>query len=242
MRLFGSSGNLVRGFEAGGWVRGSLDPGMPNQLFSHYSLLLDLKKPWKVLSVDLQVEHSRVEIQVDHGGSKTCCPLCAKACPVRDYGPQRQWRHLDTMNFETIIKCRIPRSNCDDCGIKTVAAPWADKHSRSTLMFEVFAIEVLQAARSLDAGRQLLGLSWDSANTIIKRAVDRGLAMRDDTEVSRACVGCGAGAHGEGLPSTPGEGAAHRLESLQGGGGCDGYVALFSHGHRRFAGERRHRL
>jgi hypothetical protein len=55
-------------------------------------------------------------------------------------------------------------------------------------MFEGFAIAVLQAARSLDAGRQLLGLSWDSANTIIKRAVDRGLALRDDAEVTRAGI------------------------------------------------------
>lgn len=128
---------------------------MPNALFSHYSLLLDLKEPWKVSDVDLQVEHSRVEIYVEYGGSKTCCPECANACRVKDHAPQRQWRHLDTMNFETIIKARIPRSNCEDCGIKTVAVPWANKHSRFTLMFEGFAIAVLQAARSLDAGRQL---------------------------------------------------------------------------------------
>ncbi|MDA7891100.1 ISL3 family transposase [Akkermansiaceae bacterium] len=161
---------------------------MPNALFSHYSLLLDLKEPWKVSDVELQVDHSRVEIHVEYGGSKTCCPRCAKACRVKDHAPQRQWRHLDAMNFETIIKARIPRSNCEDCGIKTVAVPWADKHSRFTLMFEGFAIAVLQAARSLDAGRQLLGLSWDSANTIIKRAVDRGLALRDDAEVTRAGI------------------------------------------------------
>ena len=92
------------------------------------------------------------------------------------------------MNFETIIKCRSPRTHCQDCGVKTVAVPWADKHSRFTLMFEAFAIEVLQAARSLDAGRELLGLSWDSANTIIKRAVDRGMALRDHTEVSRVGI------------------------------------------------------
>lgn len=161
---------------------------MSNALFNHYSLLLDLKEPWKVAAVDLQVEHSRVEIQVDHRGAKAYCPECAKTCPIRDHSPQRQWRHLDTMNFETIIKCRIPRTNCKDCGIKTVAVPWADKHSRFTLMFEAFAIVVLQAARSLDAGRKLLGLSWDSANTIIKRAVDRGLALRNHTEVSRAGI------------------------------------------------------
>jgi transposase len=32
---------------------------------------------------------------------------------------------------------------CPECGVKTVAAPWADKHSRFTLLFEAFAIKVL---------------------------------------------------------------------------------------------------
>jgi len=52
-------------------------------------------------------------------------------------------------------------------------------------MFEAFAIAVLEAARNLEAGRKLLRLSWDGANTIIKRAVERGLAQRDITEVKR---------------------------------------------------------
>jgi transposase len=72
--------------------------------------------------------------------------------------------------------------------VKTVAVPWAEKSSRFTLMFEAFAIAVLEVARSLEAGRQLLGLSWDSANTIIRRAVERGLAQRDISEVTRVGI------------------------------------------------------
>jgi transposase len=38
-------------------------------------------------------------------------------------------------------------------------------------------------AKSLEAGRLLLGLSWDAAQMIMKRAVERGLASRDVSEV-----------------------------------------------------------
>ena len=31
------------------------------------------------------------------------------------------------MNFETVIKARTPRTNCVECGVKTVAVPWAEK-------------------------------------------------------------------------------------------------------------------
>ncbi|YCM43818.1 ISL3 family transposase [Verrucomicrobiaceae bacterium 227] len=161
---------------------------MPNQLHSHYRLLLGLDTPWEVTEVDLQINESKVVIKVQNSASQEACPDCGKACNVRDYAPLRQWRHLDTMNFETIIQARTPRTNCAACGVKTLTVPWAEKHSRFTLMFEAFAITVLQAASSLEIGRQLLGLSWDAANTMIKRAVERGLERRDITEVERVGI------------------------------------------------------
>ena len=161
---------------------------MTNQLQTHYNLLLGLETPWKVIDVQLVIEDSKVVVEVEHGGKKDCCSECDNACIIKDHAPIRQWRHLDTMNFETVIKARTPRTLCEDCGVKTVAVPWAGKHSRFTLMFEAFAIAVLAAARTLEAGRKLLGLSWDGANSIITRAVERGLAQRDLTEVTRVGI------------------------------------------------------
>jgi len=159
-----------------------------NQLHTHYSLLLGLETPWKVIDVNLRLDASKVVIKVEHRGHKDCCSECGRACNIKDAAAERQWRHLDTMNFETVIKARTPRTNCPQCGVKTVAVPWAGKHSRFTLMFEAFAIVVLEAAKTLEAGRKLLRLSWDGANTIIKRAVERGLATRDLTEVTRVGI------------------------------------------------------
>ena len=156
---------------------------MSPSLNSHYSLLLGLQSPWKVAKVNLEIEQRRVVIDVVHGSGKVVCPDCEKLSPQRDLAPVRSWRHLDTMNFETIIRASVPRCNCPDCGVKTVAIPWAGKHSRFTLMFEAFAIEVLRMAGSLDAGRLFLGLSWDSAHAIMERAVERGLAKRDISRV-----------------------------------------------------------
>ena len=156
---------------------------MSPSLNSHYSLLLGLQSPWKVAKVNLEMEPHRVVIDVNHGPGKVACPDCGELSPQRDLAPARSWRHLDTMNFETIIQARVPRCRCPDCGIKTVAIPWADKHSRFTLMFEAVAIEVLRMAGSLEAGRLFLGLSWDSAHAIMERAVERGLAKRDISEV-----------------------------------------------------------
>ncbi|MFM7921652.1 MAG: helix-turn-helix domain-containing protein, partial [Planctomycetaceae bacterium] len=64
-----------------------------------------------------------------------------------------------------------------------MAVPWAEKHSRFTLLFEAFAIDVLQAAGSIQAAALLRGIDWSTAQVIMKRAVERGLHRRSLDEV-----------------------------------------------------------
>ena len=154
-----------------------------NDLSAHYRLLLGLDEAWDVQQVDLDLEANRVEIYVNHNGGKLSCPECQAMCPRADTAPARNWRHLDTMQFETIIEAAIPRTKCSQCGVKTIAVPWAEKHSRFTLMFEAFAIKVLQTASNVKKSAELLNLSWDTAHTIMARAVDRGLERRSEEPI-----------------------------------------------------------
>lgn len=82
------------------------------------------------------------------------------------------------MQFVTQIHASVPRSKCEQCGVLTIAVPWADKHSRFTLLFERIAIEVIQACSTIKAAAVLLDLDWSATNEIMKRAVSRGLARR----------------------------------------------------------------
>lgn len=145
---------------------------------SHYSQLLGLDSSWAVAEVNLDLTGKSVTIFLEYRGSGGVCPDCGCACGLKDHAPERRWRHLDTMQFETVLVARIPRVNCPDCGVKTVSVPWAEKHSRFTLLFEAFAIDVLVCAGNVKAAAILLRLTWDSAHSIIERAVARGLVRR----------------------------------------------------------------
>ena len=147
-------------------------------LNQHYSALLGLDESWQVDDVELDLLNSQVVIQLSHVGGRLSCPECCGSCSQADRGPERTWRHLDTMQFTTELKARIPRSRCTDCGVKTIAVPWGGKHSRFTLMFEAFAIKVLQSCANVSKAAKLLRLSWDSVHKIIERAVERGLDRR----------------------------------------------------------------
>jgi transposase len=99
------------------------------ELRNHYGLLLGIEEPWQVEEVNLDLESKKVELLlVWSPGSKAKCPVCSQDCGVYDLAPERTWRHLDTMQFETIIRARTPRIECSTHGVKTIQVPWAEPH------------------------------------------------------------------------------------------------------------------
>lgn len=151
-----------------------------NSLQQHYRLLLGIGDPWEVEDVKLDLSGKSVEIRLRWAsGAKGACPECGGSCSVYDFASERTWRHLDTMQFQTIIRARAPRIECPTHGVKTVVVPWAEPHGRFSRLFERFAIDVLLCARSWTQARELLGLSWDEVQHIVRRAVERGLSRRE---------------------------------------------------------------
>jgi transposase len=129
--------------------------------------------------VDLNLEAKKVEIELGwQWGAAAKCPECGRECSIHDCAPERTWRHLDTMQFMTLIRARTPRADCPEHGVKTMQVPWAAPQGRFTLLFERFAVEVLLASASVSQACALLGLSWDTAQEIMRRAVQRGLERR----------------------------------------------------------------
>jgi transposase len=151
-------------------------------------MLLGLNDCWSVDSVVFEPDQKRVTVKISFCGSELCCPDCDALSPQADMAPERKWRHLDTMQFATEIHARIPRSKCSKCGVKTIKIPWAGKHSRFTLLFEAFAIEVMQACSNVKRAAELLGIDWSTAHAIMKRAVDRGLKKRSIEKVHNVGV------------------------------------------------------
>ena len=151
--------------------------------------MLGLIPPWLVTNVDLRMGEKLVEIDVqwpvDHDVE---CPECGRSCSIKDHREERRWRHLDTMQFQTIIKSRVPRSECPDHGVKTINIPWAGPNSRFTLLFERLAIDVMIAAKSIKEAARLLGLSWDQVHHIQARAVERGLVRRELDEIKNVGI------------------------------------------------------
>ena len=152
---------------------------MDSELQRHYAQLLGIGSPWEVKTVELKLEQKKVEIELGwQWGAAAKCPECGRECSIHDCAPERTWRHLDTMQFTTLIRARTPRANCPAHGVKTMSVPWAAPQGRFTLLFERFAVEVLLASATVSQACELLGIGWDTAQEIMRRAVERGLERR----------------------------------------------------------------
>ncbi len=73
-----------------------------------YARILGLSEPWHVSDVHLDPKAGTVDVFVEHRG-QCRCPTCGKACPGYDVR-RRQWRHLDTCRFRTILTADVPRT------------------------------------------------------------------------------------------------------------------------------------
>ena len=154
-----------------------------------YRQLMGLRDPWKVSEVRVDFEGLKVDVWVEWPlERKAPCPECGADCAIYDHREERQWRHLDTMQFQTILHCRIPRINCSDHGVKSITVPWSEKNSRFTALFERLAIDVLLGCQNQTKAKELLGLSWDEVHLIMEKAVGRGLQRRSEGGITHIGV------------------------------------------------------
>ena len=153
-----------------------------------YQHLLGLQSPWSVERVELDVKGQRVTVWAMHPpDTRFGCPECGAACALHDHDEERAWRHLDSCQFETHLRARVPRVRCDKHGVKQARVPWAEPRSRFTMLFERFAIQVLLETDVL-GGAAILGITWDQAHHIMQRAVERGLSRRKHRQLKHVGV------------------------------------------------------
>jgi transposase len=152
-----------------------------------YSRMLGLKAPWSVSLIELDEPKRELIVHIRYdSGAPVDCPRCGT--PASRYDHRRcTWRHLDSMQYKTVISAEVPRVRCSEHGVLQIAVPWAESDSRFSAQFEAQAIDWLKEA-SVSAVARKLRISWGAARRIIERAVKRGLERRQATAVTHLAV------------------------------------------------------
>ncbi len=151
-----------------------------------YQQILGLTSPWYVSEVKLDMANQQVNVVVAHPeGTKFCCPECGAELGCYDHASPRTWRHLDTMQFRTMLHAAVPRVDCPEHGVLQANVPWADPKSRFTLLFERFAIDLLLATQNVKGAQTILKTGWEQTWHILTRAVERGRVRKSALPLPR---------------------------------------------------------
>jgi transposase len=148
---------------------------------------LGLAPPWRVARSAFDAARRRLDIYLDFtAGSRFACAGCGAACPVYD-SEEASWRHLNFFQHEAYLHARVPRVDCQRCGIKRIAVPWARAGGGFTLLFEALVMALVQAM-PVRAAARLVGEHDTRLWRIIHHYVDKARAAADFSDVRRVGV------------------------------------------------------
>ena len=108
-----------------------------------FAMALGLSTPWFIREIKFDKETSRLDIylsftkgykfEMDDGKEYTAYDTVEKS-----------WQHLNFFQHVSYLHARVPKVKQADGKIKTQAVPWARKGSGFTLMFEAFAMLLIE--------------------------------------------------------------------------------------------------
>lgn len=153
-----------------------------------FRFLLCLTPEWDIKEVKVDKEVNEIDIFIEYKGKIAYCPVIQKMCPVYDLRENRRWRHLNIMQYQTYINCRVPRVVNEDGKISTIEVPWSDYSQRYTYLFEEAVIKVLQMCKNQTKTARHFQISYEIVSSIMKQAVARGLKARR-LEVTPVTIG-----------------------------------------------------
>lgn len=149
-----------------------------------FTKLLQLEDGWIVESVDTDFNKEEIFIQIACLLDQLEDSETGGLCKVYDHAPMREWRHLDTMQYKTYIRCQLPRIITSSGKVKTVQPNWASGYERHTYLFEHAVIDLLKASKNQTKTAHLMRCGFNVVNRIMHLSVKRGMDRRNYSELT----------------------------------------------------------
>lgn len=149
-----------------------------------FTTLLNLEDGWVVESVKSNLATAEIFIHISCKLEQLVDDHTGELCRVYDHAPVREWRHLDTMQYKTYIKCPLPRIITSEGEVKTVQPNWALGYERHTFLFEHAVIDLLKASKNQTTTAHLMRCGFNIVNRILHLSTERGMKRRNYSQVN----------------------------------------------------------
>jgi transposase len=143
-----------------------------------FEIALSLQEPWYIKDIKFNSSTKgigQLDIYVDFAkGAKF--KEDNTVCPVHDT-VEKTWRHLDFFQHNCFLHARVPRIKNEAGRVHLVQVPWARPNSGFTLLFEAFAMALIENEMPVNKAASILDVYakrlWTIFNYWVSLAVDK---------------------------------------------------------------------
>ena len=123
-----------------------------------FEMALGVKSPWEITGVEFSdgLSGKELHVKIDFKKGAKFSGENEELCSVHDT-KEKTWRHLNFFQHECYLHCRVPRIKIKDGKVALVDVPWARAGSGFTLLFEAFAMALIEKEMPVNKVGQLLG-------------------------------------------------------------------------------------
>ena len=117
-----------------------------------FALGLGLVSPWKVASVNFEEKNGAKELHINIDFERGTRWKNDKGDEVTTYDTEEKtWRHMNFFEHKCFLHCRVPRIPMSDGKYRMVSVPWARPGSGFSLLFEAFAMKLIESEMPISA-------------------------------------------------------------------------------------------
>ncbi len=152
-----------------------------------FGMALGLLPPWQVESVSFNGDEGQpkeLHIHIGFLSGSRFVDGSGTLCPVHDT-VERKWQHLNFFEHHCFLHCAVPRIKKPDGKVATVEVPWARPGSGFTLLFEAFAMALIEREMPVNRVAETLGVLPQRVWTVFNHWIANARQSEDPSTVHR---------------------------------------------------------
>ena len=142
-----------------------------------FTIGLNLSSPWKVVKSEFRLnEISKVrELHIWIDFERGAQFMSSKGTLLSPYDTMdKEWRHLNFFEHPCYLHARVPRLKTDASSIEMVQVPWARLNSGFTMLFEAFAMALIEEETPVNSVAKTVKEYPNRIWTIFRHWIGRG--------------------------------------------------------------------
>lgn len=155
-----------------------------------FSMALGLQSPWQVNDVSFAADntaHKELHLHIGFARGSRFPDETGAACPVYDT-VNREWQHLNFFEHHCFLHCDVPRIKTSEGKVSTVSVPWARPESGFTLLFEAFAMVLIEREMPVNRVAEILGVNPQRVWTLFNHWIEKARKTDDVSSISQLGV------------------------------------------------------